>query len=170
MRKAVICKYKENLDIIKTGILSLKATGGDGFEGLLRIALTNLTGIPFRLAASGLQGGVDGDSVMPGDPVCFEAKRYSGDINRNDVLAKIVDLARNKDAADRLWILGATIEINTQLASTIQEDGDQNAVSTFILDWTAAPLPLLAITVVAAGDIAIDFICKNYHGRTISKS
>ncbi|HBW7792587.1 TPA: hypothetical protein MFF89_001149 [Klebsiella pneumoniae] len=169
MSKTVNCKYKENLDIIKTGILSLKATGRDGFEGLLRIALTNLTGIPFRLAASGLQGGVDGDSVMPGDPVCFEAKRYSGDINRNDVLAKIVDLARNKDAADRLWILGATIEINTQLASTIQEDGDQNAVSTFILDWTATPLPLLAITVIAAGDIAIDFICKNYQGRTNQK-
>lgn len=169
MSKTVVCKYKKSLDTVRIGILSLKAAGADGFEGLLRIALTNLTGIPFRLAASGLQGGMDGDAAMPGDPVCFEAKRYSGDINRNDVLTKIVDLARTKDAADRLWILGATTEINTQLAMAVQEDGDQNAVSTFILDWSAAPLPLLAIAVVAASDTAIDFICKNYHEKTNQK-
>lgn len=162
MSESISSILDKSLDSIKTGVLSLKATGADGFEGLLRIALTNLTGIPFRLAASGLQGGMDGDAAIPSDPVCFEAKRYSGDISRNDVLVKIADLARRKDTADRLWILGATTEINTQLAKAIQEDGDQNAVSTLILDWTAAPLPLLAIVVVAAGHIAINFIVNNH--------
>lgn len=166
MSKAVVCEYKNSLDIIRVGILSIKAAGADGFEGLLRIVLTNLTGIQFRLAASGLQGGIDGDAVLPSDPVCFEAKRYSGDIHRNEVLTKIVDLARNKDAADRLWILGATAEISTQLAKSVQEDGDQNAISTLILDWTATPLPLLAIVIVAASDAAINFIVTNYHDKT----
>ncbi|MCG8690872.1 MAG: hypothetical protein MI806_06660 [Minwuiales bacterium] len=159
-------EYEEHLEVIKTGLLSLKAAGADGFEGLLRIALTKLTGIPFRLAASGLQGGMDGDAALPSDPVCFEAKRYSGDIQRNEVLTKIVDLARKKDAADRLWILGATTEINTQLAKAVEEDGDQHAISTLILDWTAAPLPLLAIAMVAAGDEAIDFVVNNFHVKT----
>lgn len=92
---------EEQLEVLKTGILSLKAAGPDGFEGLLRIALTNLTSIPFRLAASGLQGGMDGDAAIPGDPVCFEAKRYSCDIHRNDVLVKIADLSREPDRVYR---------------------------------------------------------------------
>ncbi|SIQ48494.1 hypothetical protein SAMN05421840_101366 [Shewanella morhuae] len=161
-----VCRYSKSLEIIRTGILSLKATGADGFEGLLRIVLTNLTGIPFRLSASGLQGGMDGDAAMPSDSICFEAKRYSGDIPRNEVLTKIADLARDNNAADRLWILGATTEVSSQIARDIQEDGDRNAISTFILDWTSAPLPLLAIAVVAAGDPAIDFIVKNYSLKT----
>ena len=169
MDKAIACKYKESLDTIRIGILSIKATGIDGFEGLLRIVLTKLTGIPFRLAASGLQGGIDGNAAMQNDSVCFEAKRYSGDIHRNEVLTKIVDLARNKTASDRLWILGATTEVNTQLATAIQEDGDRNAISTLVLDWAAAPLPLLAISVVAANETAINFIIENYHEKTNQK-
>lgn len=43
---------QENLETVKIGLLSLKAAGGDGIEGLLRLVLTNLTGIPFRFAAS----------------------------------------------------------------------------------------------------------------------
>lgn len=162
-------EYEAHLETIKSGLLSLKAAGADGFEGLLRLVLTNLTGIPFRLAASGLQGGMDGDAAMPNDPVCFEAKRYSGDIHRNEVITKIADLSRKTSAADRLWILGATTEISTQLTSAIEEDGDKQAISTLVLDWTAAPLPLLAIAVVAANSAAIDFIVENYHEKTEQK-
>ncbi|HGG64648.1 MAG TPA: hypothetical protein ENK34_08755, partial [Rhodobacteraceae bacterium] len=159
-------KYEEHLETVKIGLLSLKAAGADGFEGLLRVVLTNLTGIPFRLAASGLQGGIDGDAAMPSDPVCFEAKRYSGKINRNEVLPKIADLSRKSTAADRLWVLGATNEINTQLAQALREDGDKHAISTLVLDWTASPLPLLAVAVVAGGDAARRFIIDNYDEKT----
>lgn len=166
MHGTVKSDYKQQLELIKSGLLSLKPTGADGFEGLLRIVLTKLTDIPFRLSASGLQGGMDGDSAILSDHVCFEAKRYSGEIHRNEVLVKIADLARREEAADRLWILGATTEINTQLAKAIEEDGDKNAISTLILDWTSAPLPLLAVALVAAGDKAIDFIADNYDKKT----
>lgn len=64
------------LERIRSSLLAFKPSGQDGFEGLLRLALTKLTGIPFRLAASGLQGGMDGDAALPRDAVCFEAKRY----------------------------------------------------------------------------------------------
>ncbi len=162
-------KCEVHLETIKSGLLSLKAAGSDGFEGLLRITLTKLTGIPFRLAASGLQGGMDGDAAMPNDPVCFEAKLYSGKIDRKDVIVKIADLGRREQAADRLWVLGATIEISTQLTKDLAEDGDKHAISTLILDWTAAPLPLLAIAMVAADSAAIDFIVDNYHEKTEQK-
>jgi len=162
-------KYELHLETIKVGLLSLKAAGADGFEGLLRIALTKLSGIPFRLAASGLQGGMDGDAAMPSDPVCFEAKLYSGKIDRKDVLVKIADLGRREKAADRLWVLGATIEISTQLAKDLEVDGDEHAISTLILDWTVAPLPLLAIAVVAADRAAIDFIVGNYNEKSEQK-
>ncbi len=159
----------KELETIKESLLSLKAAGSDGFEGLLRIALTHLTGIPFRLAASGLQGGIDGNTAMQTDPVCFEAKRYSGDIHRNEVITKIADLSRKNNSADRLWILGATTEISAQLAEAIKEDGDKSAISTLILDWTEAPLPLLAVALVAAGEESINFIVKHYNETTGKK-
>ncbi|WP_147375890.1 hypothetical protein [Noviherbaspirillum cavernae] len=148
----------ERLTDLKNVLLTLKAAGAAGFEGFVRIALTALTDIPFRLAASGLQGGMDGDATLRSDAVSFEAKRYSGDIPRNEVLTKIVDLARNKDAPDRLWVLGATTEVSAQLASAMREAGDQYAISTLILDWSTDPLPLLALAIVAAGDPAINFL------------
>lgn len=160
---------EDHLQTLKTGLLSLKAAGADGFEGLLRVALTKLTGIPFRLAASGLQGGMDGDAAMPSDAVCFEAKLYSGKIDRKDVLIKIADLGRREKAADRLWVLGATIEISKQLAEDLEVDGDEHAISTLILDWTAAPLPFLATAVVAADSAAIDFIVGNYDEKSEQK-
>lgn len=151
----------EPLEDLKNTLLTLKAAGASGFEGLLRVVLTRLTGIPFRLAVSGLQGGMDGDSALQGYTVSFEAKRYSGQIQRGEVLTKIVDMARKNSAPDRLWILGATTEIGAQLATAVQEDGDRNAISTLVLDWTAAPLPLLAVAVVAADEAAIDFLISH---------
>lgn len=148
----------EQLEELKTMLLSLKPAGTDGFEGLVRVVLTQLTGVPFRLAASGLQGGLDGDSALRSDPVCFEAKRYAQPIPREQVLTKITDLALNNDSPDRLWVLGATTEVNAQLALSVRKSGDKNAISTLILDWTPSPLPLLAIATVAGGDPAIEFL------------
>ncbi|OIJ39941.1 restriction endonuclease [Massilia timonae] len=148
----------ESLEQIKNAILSLKAAGPDGFEGFVRIILTSLTGVPFRLAASGLQGGIDGSATFYSDSVCFEAKRYSDAIPRNEILSKVADLARSSHASDRLWVLGATSEVSSQLVSAVREVGNQRAISTLILDWAEFPLPLLGITAVAAGQQAIDFL------------
>lgn len=80
---------------LRKSLLSLKPAGAEGFEGLLRIILYQLSGVPFRLAASGLQGGLDGDAAFKGDHICFEAKRYDEQPHRNEVLTKIVDLDRS---------------------------------------------------------------------------
>lgn len=155
-----------HLERVRSSLLALKPSGQTGFEGILRLALTQLTGIPFRLAASGLQGGMDGDAALPRDAVCFEAKRYSESPKRETVLTKIADLARSRADADRLWVLGVTAEVNAQLSSEVAHDGDRNAISTFVLDWVSSPLPLLAVAIVAAGDEAINFLAKNFDPAT----
>ncbi|ROM70934.1 hypothetical protein BK653_03360 [Pseudomonas brassicacearum] len=156
---------REQLTHLKEVLLTLKAAGATGFEGFVRLTLTELTNIPFRLATSGFQGGLDGDSALRSDTVSFEAKRYSGDIHRNEVLTKILDLARKNNSPDRLWVLAATTEIGAQLASAVQETGDQHAISTLILDWTVDPLPLLAVAAVATADATIDFLISNCYPR-----
>ena len=108
-----------SLELIRCSLLALKPSGKDGFEGALSLALTRLTGIPFRLAASGFQGGMDGDGALPTDAVCFESKRYSESPKRETVLTKIADLARSRPDADRLWVLGVTAEANAQLSSEV---------------------------------------------------
>ena len=152
---------KQVIDCLRDSVLALKPAGAEGFEGLIRVVLTKLTGIPFRLAASGLQGGIDGKSSFSADEVCFEGKRYDGPVPRNEIITKIADLARN-EAADRLWVLGASTEVSTQIADDVRTDGDKNAVSTLILDWTFAPLPLLAVAIVAADNDAISFLAENF--------
>lgn len=152
---------RERVTHLKNVLLTLKAAGPTGFEGLVRVLLTALTGVPFRLATSGLQGGLDGDAALRGDGVCFEAKRYSGDIHRNEVLTKITDLARKNDAPDRLWVLAATTEIGAQLASAVRDAGDTNAISTLILDWTPDPLPLLAVATASATNAATEFLISH---------
>ncbi|WP_028299058.1 hypothetical protein [Oceanospirillum beijerinckii] len=150
----------EQLNTLKDILLTLKPAGADGFEGLLRVVLTELTGIPFRLASSGLQGGIDGDSAFRNDAICFEAKRYSEKIHRNEVITKIADLARTNTSPDRLWILGATTEIGTQLEMALRVDGEKNAISTLILDWVETPLPLLAVAITAAHKSAKSFLIE----------
>lgn len=161
---------EHSLELIRCALLALKPSGKDGFEGALSLALMRLTGIPFRLAASGFQGGMDGDGALPTDAVCFEAKRYSESPKRETVLTKIADLARSRPDADRLWVLGVTAEANAQLSSEVAQDGDRNAISTFVLDWLSAPLPPLAVAIVAADEEAIDFLVSNFDpsfGQTI---
>lgn len=157
------------LELIRSTLLALKPSGQDGFEGILRLALTKLTGVPFRLAASGLQGGIDGGAAMPRDAVCFEAKRYADSPKRETVLTKIADLARKQSDADRLWVLGVTAEANAQLSEEVAQDGDRNAVSTFVLDWGPSPLPLLAVAVIAAGEEAISFLVDKHDPTTGAK-
>lgn len=66
---------REHLKNLRKALLGLPATGETGFEGLLSATLTEITGVPFRLAGSGSQFGVDGKAAYAADAVCFEAIR-----------------------------------------------------------------------------------------------
>ena len=64
------------IDDLKKILTDLRDTGDDGFEGLIGTVLSEIAGVPFRLAGSGSQFGVDGKSTYADDGICFECKRY----------------------------------------------------------------------------------------------
>lgn len=149
------------LDPLKLALENLKPAGKDGFEGLLALALARITGNPMRLAASGFQFGVDGQGEDRRRPVCFEAKRYSSDLKREMVISKIADIARRKDEAEILWILGATTEVRNQIAQDLQSDGEDKGIAVLVLDWNDQVLPSLALTLANAGPDIAKWISEN---------
>ena len=132
-----------HVESLKTSLLQLSATGSDGFEGLMATVLTDITGIPFRVAASGSQYGSDGDAASGDASVYFECKRYKDPIPRSEILSKIADLSIRSTSVDA-WFLCATSRVSTQIARDVRDLGRQVGIATFVLDWTGA-LPPLAV-------------------------
>ena len=132
-----------HVESLTTLLLQLSPTGSDGFEGLMATVLTDIAGIPFRVAASGSQFGSDGNAASGDDGVYFECKRYKDKIPRNEIISKIADLSIRSTNVDA-WFLCATSEVSAQIARDVQELGRQVGIATFILDWTGA-LPPLAV-------------------------
>jgi hypothetical protein len=141
-----------NLTSVKSALTDLPATGQDGFEGLLALALARISGNPMRLASSGFQFGVDGQGEDPANPVCFEAKRYSSKLKPEVVITKIAQLGRRKPEAEMLWVLGATVAVPNQLAQDLATDGEKQGIATLVLDWNDQELPALGIVLANAGD------------------
>ncbi len=107
--------------------------------------LTDITGIPFRLAASGSQFGSDGSAVREEDGVSFECKRYGDKIPRSEILSKIAELSLSSTSVDA-WFLCATSEVSAQIASDVRRHGREFGIGTIVLDW-AGVLPRLAVAV-----------------------
>lgn len=147
-----------SLQALREALLALEPTGAEGFEGLLAVALTNICGRDFRLAKSGLQNGKDGETLSLSQHVSFEAKRYDGKINDNDVLTKITRLIGSSTPPD-IWILGATTEVSTQLLEPLQSATRKFGISTIILDWPkASPVPPLAVIFATAHEATARFL------------
>ena len=134
-----------HLETLKSFLLRLRATGGDGFEGLMASVLTDVTGISFRLAASGSQFGSDGSAVREEDGVSFECKRYEDKIPRSEILSKIAELSLSSTSVDA-WFLCATSEVSAQIARDVRRHGRAFGIGTIVLDW-AGVLPRLAVAV-----------------------
>ena len=134
-----------HLEALKSFLLELRATGGDGFEGLMASVLTDVTGIAFRLAASGSQFGSDGSAVREEDGVSFECKRYKDAIPRDKIIVKIAELSLSSATVDA-WLLCATSEVSAQIARDVRKHGREFGIGTIVLDW-AGVLPRLAVAV-----------------------
>ncbi len=132
--------FETHIENLNIALSQLKATGEEGFEGLIAVALYTITGIPFRLANSGYQRGVDGKAAFEG-AVAFEGKLYTNDLPRKDVLSKIPDLVRHNDYADLVWVLGATCTVPAQLADDLRADGAKEGIGVFVLDWVPSDFP-----------------------------
>lgn len=167
MRSRMIEPFITHVENLRNALLTLKPTGEDGFEGLIGEALEGITSIPFRLASSGYQRGIDGKAAFEG-AVAFEGKLYTNKLPRADVLSKIPDLVRHNDHADLVWVLGATCEVPSQLADDLRADGAQQGISVLILDWTPSDFPRLAVALAIAGIKTEAFLKANLDNQVLS--
>lgn len=161
---------REHTDNLRDTLLTLPATGAEGFEGLLSATLTEIIGVPFRLAGSGPQFGVDGKAAYVDDAVCFEGKRYDGSIPRTEVLTKIAELSIGDKGDIDLWILGATTQVRTQLVDDVRELGQKNGIATLILDWSDESLPPLAVALAMAESTVSAFLEKHVKVSTLASN
>ena len=156
---------RSHLSQLRKVLLSFRATGSQGFEGLIGTALSYLTGMPFRLAGSGSQFGVDGRSAYDDHSICFECKRYDGPPRTEAIMSKLGELSLT-DGETELWILCATAPINTQLAKKVRLFGSRFQISTAILDWSDHDLPPLAVALAIASERALEFIDQHTKKKT----
>jgi hypothetical protein len=139
-----------SLTTLREVLLNVKATGPDGFEGLVADALAATSGLVIRLAKSGSQFGRDGSSGPSLFAVALEAKRYDDNL-RLEILAGKAILAGHVLAGKvDLWVLGATTEVGDDIVWQLSELLDSHGVSLLVLDWTPRPLPPLAVLLASA--------------------
>lgn len=149
--------YKDQLDRLSEILLALPASGEDGFEGVFAEALSRVSSVPFRLAKSGTQFGIDGAAAYAEDAICFECKRYKEKPSYTDVVGKIDQLSSHKGEADLLWVLACTASVSTQLDDQLRKKASKDGIEVLILDWTGDPPPL-AVVLAKAGTPIIDKI------------
>ena len=137
------------LNNLKQVLVALHPSGPEGFEGLIGHALAAIVRIPFRLASSGSQFGVDGTSAYAGPGISFECKRYSNGIPLADVMAKLGELSIREEDVD-LWVLCTTSQVSAQVASKLEQFSRSHSISTLILDWPNNSIPPLAILLAMA--------------------
>ena len=123
------------------------------------MVLAKILGVPFRLAKSGSQFGVDGKTSDPTFPVAFEAKRYRGDVPSTEVLNKIGALAIREDPVE-LWILGTTGIVASQVADDLDALATIHGFATLILDWQPDAPRLAAVLAEAHAEVG-EFLNRN---------
>ena len=154
----LLSQHVENL---KSALLSMPATGEKGFEGLIGAALREISGVPFRLARSGSQFGVDGKPAYEEDVICFEGKRYADRKHlRTEVLSKIAELSI-KDLETDIWVLGASCQIGSQDADDARELGAKNGIVVLKLEWSEIDIPPLAVSLAMGGTRVQEFLKSN---------
>ena len=149
----------DHLGNLKDTLTKLPPTGPQGFEGLIGTALSEIAGIPFRLARSGSQFGVDGSSAHTLGGISFECKRYTGQVPAPEVMSKIGELSIGDTDID-LWVLCVTSPLSSQIADKVSRFSERSSISTLILDWSDNGLPPLAVALAMASEKVGDFLRK----------
>ena len=142
-------------NVLRKLLTELKATGEDGFEGLLRDATSGLAGRWLSLAK---QGGPQGGSDMATDPldggpgIAVEAKRFDLARLKLDALkAKIGEAVERRPDLD-VMVFGATCEISRDDQDSLQRSASEHGVSVLFIDWprsSARPPPLAVLCALA---------------------
>ena len=155
---------KIHAKVLQDALLALDPSGPEGFEGFLGVILGELTGQSFRLAKSGTQRGRDGDSAFDGGATYFEGKRYKDGLSKNDISAKLFDVAIDDVGLVDLWILGVTCEVSSQTVKDAQLFAAKQGFGIAVLDWSNNDLGSLLVAAVAASSKSKSFITQGLTG------
>jgi len=147
----------EYLEILRQALLALAPSGKDGFEGLMGKAFEGIANVPFRLAKSGRQFGIDGKALNGPDAVTFECKRYDDSPDKGTLLVKVAELS-NSQSETELWIPCVTAPVPTQDSDAVLAHASTCGIPVLLLDWSNSGLPPLAVTLAMAGDAVESFL------------
>lgn len=114
-------------------ILSLKATGDGGFEGLVSDLLSELTGRRFYRFSSGLQAGKDSETGgSDWGATALQCKRYKKQPTSDDLVG---DLARaiTANSGMDLWIVGSVVDVQAQAGEELKKTADREGVGVILL-------------------------------------
>jgi hypothetical protein len=102
---------------------------------------------------------MDGASDRSNDlAITFEAKLYTGKLDKDSVQSKITELAASPMSPD-VWVLGATVEVGSQLETTIRASAARFGLNILLLDWTDTnDFSPLAVACAAANAVAVAFL------------
>ena len=147
----------KDLDALRTTLGDLPPTGDKGFEGLIQGVLEEIVGIPFRLAASGSQYGIDGSATGDIESIGFECKLYKDEVPKNALLSKLAEISIQPEI--ELWVLCATCSVSSQREKLMRKVAEETGFETLVLDWSVVSMPLLA-TALALAPIAVKNFLK----------
>jgi hypothetical protein len=123
--------------------------GAKGFEGMVAVAVAQVSELPVRLARSGAQFGRDGLST-PGDfVIAFEAKRYTDRPTLQEMTTKAALAADDLHDECDIWACALPTDLG-DLAERLRNILDKAGISLLVLDWpTGGPSPLAALLAAA---------------------
>src|SRR3954452_791947 len=159
-RKAAASGAPLPFDRLRSVLARLRATGENGFEGLVAAACSQIVGVPFRLVGSGRQFGRDLEAEARGASVLFEAKRYSSRLAYADLATKLIEAIERSGRAVEVWGAAATVALDAADARDLLTMGEKRGITVLILDWTP-PMPPLAVLLAMAGEAVIDWFSRN---------
>ena len=141
---------RASLASLRCALLVLRPAGPDGFEGLVATAMSDLTGLTFRLAKSGSQFGRDAATPRARFAAALEAKRYNAELTLEDLLGK-AELASTELRGDvDVWALCATSEVGEGTQRKLDAKLEQDGITLVTLDWSHSTQPRLAVLLCAA--------------------
>lgn len=136
--------------------------GAKGFEGLVAVAVAQVSELPVRLARSGAQFGRDGLST-PGDfVIAFEAKRYTDRPTLQEMTTKAALAADDLHDECEVWACALPTDLG-DLAARLRDILDKAGISLLVLDWPTGGLSPLAVLLAAARIQVVEW--TNGHGR-----
>ncbi|MEM9121251.1 MAG: hypothetical protein AAGD09_25735 [Cyanobacteria bacterium P01_F01_bin.56] len=141
------------------GLRDLKASGTDGFEGLIARLIERLTERHFHLATSGYQEGRDiSSSALNSNSIAVECKRYgASNLNVRDLQGGLTQALENILDLD-IWVLVASRDVQSQADEALRQQANREGILYFAIstdDGTPSSLEILCANSI---DVVSDYL------------